>query len=175
MNRAEYRRKQRQEEKKQARFWMTQAEIDRMARVRAQEMFKHGVLEFWNSERAMLVHNKLTMNTDFDFDLLSAELSDITSIDMSDFGFDSFDDDEDDEPITIVEDEVPQEVETRCVLGDLWQLGDHRLLGGDPRNRLVGLILDVNPAEIAEQIQSDNLREWCKTIQVNMQMELMRL
>lgn len=37
----------------------------------------------------MLAHNKLTMNTDFDFDLLSAELSEITNIDMSNFGFDS--------------------------------------------------------------------------------------
>lgn len=71
------------------------------------------------------------MNTDFDFDLLSAELSAITNIDMTNFGFDSFDEDEDDEPIEIVEDEVPEEVENRCVLGDIWQLGDHRLLCGD--------------------------------------------
>lgn len=35
----------------------------------------------------MLIHNKLTMNTDFDDDLLGAELDDITDIDMSDFGF----------------------------------------------------------------------------------------
>lgn len=35
----------------------------------------------------MLVHNKLTMNTDFDFDLLNLELENIANIDMSDFGF----------------------------------------------------------------------------------------
>lgn len=35
----------------------------------------------------MLVHNKLTMNTDFDIDLLNIELDDITNIDMTDFGF----------------------------------------------------------------------------------------
>ena len=34
-----------------------------------------------------LVHNKLTMNTDFDFDLLGIELNNIVNIDMSDFGF----------------------------------------------------------------------------------------
>ena len=34
----------------------------------------------------MLVHNKLTMNTDFDLDLLKLELDDI-EIDMTDFGF----------------------------------------------------------------------------------------
>lgn len=35
----------------------------------------------------MLVHNKLTMNTDFDFELLSEELNNILDIDMNDFGF----------------------------------------------------------------------------------------
>lgn len=35
----------------------------------------------------MLVHNKLTMNTDFDNELLEIELGDITDIDMGDFGF----------------------------------------------------------------------------------------
>lgn len=35
-----------------------------------------------------LAHNKLTMNSDFDIDLLNEELEDITSIDMEDFGFD---------------------------------------------------------------------------------------
>ena len=34
-----------------------------------------------------LVHNKLTMNTDFDFELLQNELDMVTSIDMEDFGF----------------------------------------------------------------------------------------
>ena len=34
-----------------------------------------------------LVHNKLTMNTDFDIDLLNLELSDIAEIDMTAYGF----------------------------------------------------------------------------------------
>ena len=44
-----------------------------------------------------LAHNKLTMNSDFDLDILNEELDDILNIDMSDFGFDidiSLDDDE---------------------------------------------------------------------------------
>ena len=77
----------------------------------------------------MLVHNKLTMNTDFDFELLDSELGDIIDIDMSEFGFDIAI--EDDEPEEIIDDEVPEEVETRCKLGDIWQLGDHRLICGD--------------------------------------------
>ena len=35
-----------------------------------------------------LAHNKLTMNSDFDFEILDEELKDIIDIDMSDFGFD---------------------------------------------------------------------------------------
>lgn len=35
-----------------------------------------------------LAHNKLTMNSDFDIDILNEELDDILNIDMSDFGFD---------------------------------------------------------------------------------------
>lgn len=43
----------------------------------------------------ILVHNKITMNSGFSTDLLSLELSDITDIDMSAFGFeDIFGEDE---------------------------------------------------------------------------------
>ena len=42
----------------------------------------------------MLVHNKLTMNTDFDVDLLDIELDNILDIDMVGFGFDLSDDKE---------------------------------------------------------------------------------
>ena len=31
----------------------------------------------------------------------------------------------------VVEDEVPEQVETRCKRGDIWQLGEHRLMCGD--------------------------------------------
>ena len=36
----------------------------------------------------MLVHNKLTMNTDFDLDVLNEELEDISEFEMANFGFD---------------------------------------------------------------------------------------
>lgn len=38
-----------------------------------------------------LVHNKLTMNSDFDFELLQNELDMVTNIDMQDFGFTDID------------------------------------------------------------------------------------
>jgi len=77
----------------------------------------------------MLVHNKLTMNTGFDIDILTFELDDIMDIDMEQFGFDvSL---EDEKSAEVVEDEIPEEVETRCKLGDIWQLGNHRLICGN--------------------------------------------
>ena len=50
-----------------------------------------------------LIHNKLTMNSGFDLDILNAELEGITDIDMSEFDFDlnlDLDDDDDDDEDT---------------------------------------------------------------------------
>lgn len=71
-----------------------------------------------------LAHNKLTMNSDFDLDVLSAELDSITDIDMSDFGFD-LDLPDFDEPAEVVEDDYDEEPpeEPKAKLGDMWQLG----------------------------------------------------
>lgn len=45
-------------------------------------------------------------------------------------GFD-FNPDPEEPEQEIIEDEVPEEVETRCKPGDLWKLGEHRLICGD--------------------------------------------
>jgi len=55
MNRAEYRRQKRQEEKQSSRFWVTQAEVERMAKQTAYEMFKKGMLEFRDKEKDLLI------------------------------------------------------------------------------------------------------------------------
>ena len=78
-----------------------------------------------------LAHNKLTMNSDFDIDILNDELMNaFDTIDMSDFGFDlDFDIDEEQE---IIEDEVPEvPEEPKAKLGDIYQLGRHFLMCGD--------------------------------------------
>lgn len=79
-----------------------------------------------------LAHNKLTMNSDFDLDVLSAELDSILDIDMSDFGFD-LDLPDFDEPAEVVEDDYNEEppTEPKSKLGDIYQLGRHRLMCGD--------------------------------------------
>lgn len=79
-----------------------------------------------------LAHNKLTMNTDFDFDILNEELEDITDIDMSDFGFDlNFDDEqkEIEEDDFNIEENIPEKPKSKY--GDIYQLGNHRLMCGD--------------------------------------------
>lgn len=78
-----------------------------------------------------LAHNKLTMNSDFDIDILNNELDDILNIDMSDFGFEKMIEDEE-----IIEDEIPdKKKETNIKKGDIYQLGNHRLMCGDSTSK----------------------------------------
>lgn len=57
-----------------------------------------------------LVHNKLTMNSDFNLDLLSVELESLTSVNMLDFGFDIEQGIKDDIIETEIDEEVSKEV-----------------------------------------------------------------
>lgn len=83
------------------------------------------------------VHNQLTMNTGFDLDILEQELKTIEGIDMGFFGFDM--DFEIDSDFSFDDGEKAQEElvaaaaaqEPRAKLGQLWKLGNHRLLVGD--------------------------------------------
>lgn len=84
-----------------------------------------------NEKKAyILAHNKLTMNTEFDADLLAQELGEIEGIDMSSFGFLM------DPLIEVVEDDFSEEEtieqpEPIAKLGDVYQLGEHFLMCGD--------------------------------------------
>lgn len=78
-----------------------------------------------------LADNKVSEIAEWDFDLLNIELDSISNIDMSSLGFDL--DIEELETEEVVEDdfevEVPEEPKTK--LGDIYQLGNHRLMCGD--------------------------------------------
>lgn len=84
-----------------------------------------------------LADNKVAEFSEWEMNLLGeelGELAEISDIDMGDFGFDLSDLDNigmDAEEKEVVEDEVPEEVEPVCKKGELWQLGEHRLLCGD--------------------------------------------
>lgn len=119
-----------------------------------------------------LADNKTAELAEWDFDKLDAELEALaeTEIDMEAFGFDAF---EMDDPQEIVEDEAPEvdeESEPRCKLGDIWQLGRHRLMCGDSTDPLnIKLLLQGQKADLvftdppygmkkeAEGVANDNL------------------
>jgi len=64
------------------------------------------------------------------------------------------------------EDIIREELEQKC-----WLPGKVE----SPAQKLNDLIFDINPAEICAQIQSDNLKQWCETMQVAMKMALVQL
>jgi site-specific DNA-methyltransferase (adenine-specific) len=77
-----------------------------------------------------LADNKVAEKAEWDFDLLSGELDDLLDFDMTAFGFE--DDVLAEEPEVVEDDfdaEPPEEPYVK--LGDLYQLGNHRLLCGD--------------------------------------------
>ena len=97
-----------------------------------------------------LVHNKTTMDTGFDLDLLVPELEELDF--LSDFDFDFGIDTDAEEETEIVEDEAPEvdeENEPITKLGDIWQLGRHRLMCGDSTDKeTVELLMNGNKADM---------------------------
>ena len=94
-----------------------------------------------------LADNKTAEMAEWDFDLLEEELADICSIDMSEFGFDisEFNDNE------VVEDDFQAEIpkEPKSKLGDIYQLGRHRLMCGDATNEIdISNLLNTNEIEL---------------------------
>ena len=72
---------------------------------------------------------RLNANTAGEWDLNKLE-ADFNLDELQEWGLDiEFNTEED--PQEVIEDEVPEEVETRAKLGDIWQLGEHRLMCGD--------------------------------------------
>lgn len=91
----------------------------------------------------ILADNRLGELAEWDMNLVESELSALKDMDF-DIDLTGFELPEIDVEIgEITEDEVPEEVETRCKLGDLWKLGEHKLICGDSTDtgvidRLVG-------------------------------------
>lgn len=74
-----------------------------------------------------LIHNQTTMNSGFDIDIVNLELLDMPDFDATFYGFDIPENEE------VVEDNyepvVPEE--PRAKIGDIYELGRHRLMCGD--------------------------------------------
>lgn len=94
-----------------------------------------------------LAHNQTTLNTGFDFDTLQAELEAI-DFDMTKFGFDEL---ESEIEANENDDVVPDApVEPVAQLGDVYQLGCHRLMCGDSTSITdVDKLMDGNVADVS--------------------------
>lgn len=97
-----------------------------------------------------IVHNKSSELALYDFDNLADELEELDF--LSDFEFDFGIDTDAEEETEIVEDEAPEvdeENEPITKLGDIWQLGRHRLMCGDSTDKeTVELLMNGNKADM---------------------------
>ena len=95
-----------------------------------------------------IAHNATAELSEWDLDILPDELAEL---DLSDFDFDFGIEDEEEET-EIVEDEAPEvdeDAEPITKLGDIWQLGRHRLMCGDSTDKAtVELLMDGNKADM---------------------------
>ena len=98
--------------------------------------------------KALRIVDNKSNESEWDFDFLADELAEI---DLSAFDFDFGIEDEEEET-EIVEDEVPEvdeDAEPIAKLGDIWQLGRHRLMCGDSTNKAtVELLMNGNKADM---------------------------
>ena len=107
----------------------------------------------------VLADNKLALNAGWDEELLAEELEailgDDAGFDLSITGFSLAEVDsliegksveEDGDP---ADDLLPEEVPPRCKLGDIWQLGPHRLICGDALDpKVIDLLMDGKQARM---------------------------
>lgn len=75
-----------------------------------------------------LADNKVGEDSLWDMDLLDAELSDIFELNMADFGFSLLEEEQEEVVEDGFEAELPEEPKSK--LGDIYQLGNHRLMCG---------------------------------------------
>lgn len=80
-----------------------------------------------------LADNKTSELAEWDVDMLDDELNDILNIDMEDFGFDIVGQNDDEVVDDDFDEEPPEEPTSK--LGDVYQLGRHRLMCGDSTDR----------------------------------------
>lgn len=90
-----------------------------------------------------LADNKTAEIATWDFEALDIELDALYDLDfdMTEFGFDLDDTPNIEEPKEMLDADIPEEIETICKLGDIWQMGDHRLICGDSTKSEIAVML----------------------------------
>lgn len=105
----------------------------------------------------IIAHNKLTMNSDFDIDILKNELENLKELDfdleLTGFNIDELDElfKQDEEKQEIIEDDFDIEPpeEPKAKLGDIYQLGNHRLMCGSSTDiDMVNKLIDNNKIDL---------------------------
>lgn len=133
-----------------------------------------------------LAHNRTAEMSEWDTELLDMELSGLSDdFDMSAFGFDLDDQiDPKDELDEVEEDEPPEDedIETRCKPGQIWKLGEHRLMCGDStksediRKLMNGELADLvvtDPPYNADYVGSkQRAADWLKKGSVHVKREI---
>ena len=76
-----------------------------------------------------LAHNKTAELSMWNFEKLDLELAGIKSFDMTQYGFPEIEQEPD--PEDIIEDEPPEDAPQICERGQIYKLGEHRLMCGD--------------------------------------------
>lgn len=95
-----------------------------------------------------VMDNSTSDTSEFDIELLQADFEVDT---LEDWGIDidfSIEDDTE-----VIEDDVPEEVDTRCKQGDVWKLGEHRLMCGD--STLITDVEKLMQGELADLLLTD--------------------
>ena len=100
----------------------------------------------------ILADNRLGELAEWDMDLVTSELEMLLDNDF-DIDLTGFELPEEQEETEITEDDVPEEVETRCKLGDLWQMGGHRLICGDCTD--AGVLDELMNGQKADMVFTD--------------------
>lgn len=115
--------------------------MDKVPCVRAEDLTDEQV------QKLRLLDNKLN-ESEWDKDLL---LEDVPLLDWDGFDIDwDLGDLDGSGGAQAVEDNPVEDVETRCKLGDIWQLGVHRLICGDATNMdVIGMLMDGKRADLA--------------------------
>lgn len=102
----------------------------------------------------ILADNKLALDAGWDDEILKVELNELKDMnfDLSLTGFDDIEINGLEEPYEIVEDEAPEVDEKNepiTQLGDIWQLGEHRLMCGDSTDAgTVAILMDGKKADL---------------------------
>ena len=116
------------------------------------------------------IHNQTTLTSGFDLDILKRDMESL-NFDWDSFGFEGIIVKEFGEDIESVREDdfdIEQDVESRCKQGDIWLLGEHRLMCGDSTDaedmkRLMGgetakLLLTDPPYNVEDHAKAGSIK-----------------